>query len=59
MTLLDMEETLTAQVAELKAAGCAAQGRLRRRAPTQPVTRPCRLPASGPIDNYPDETLPH
>ena len=37
----------------------AAQGRLRRRAPTQPVTRPSRLPASGPIDNYPGETLPH
>jgi len=37
----------------------AAQGRLCRRAPTQPVTRPCRLPASGPIDNYPGETLPH
>jgi len=37
----------------------AAQGRLRRRAPTQPVTRPCRLPASGPIDNYPGESLPH
>src|ERR1019366_8397395 len=36
-----------------------AQGRLGRRAPTQPVTRPCRLPASGPIDNYPGETLPH
>jgi hypothetical protein len=32
---------------------------LRRRAPTQPVTRPSRLPASGPIDNYPGETLPH
>ena len=27
-------------------------------APTQPVTQPCRLPASGPIDNYPSETLP-
>ena len=25
----------------------------------QPVTRPSRLPASGPIDNYPGETLPH
>jgi hypothetical protein len=37
----------------------AAQGRLRRRAPTQSVTRPCRLPASGPIDNYPGETLSH
>src|SRR5262249_58335900 len=37
----------------------AAQGRLRRRAPTQPVTRPSRLLASGPIDNYPGETLPH
>src|ERR1035437_6521822 len=37
----------------------AAQGRLFRRAPTQPVTRPCRLPASGPIDIYPGETLPH
>jgi hypothetical protein len=37
----------------------AAQGCLRRRAPTQPVTRPCRLPASGPIDSYPGETLPH
>jgi hypothetical protein len=37
----------------------AAQGRLCRRAPTQPITRPCRLPASGPIDNYPGETLPH
>ena len=37
----------------------AAQGRLRRRAPTQPVIRPSRLPASGPIDNYPGETLPH
>ncbi len=36
----------------------AAQGRLRRRAPTQPVTRPCRLPASGPIDNYPGENPP-
>jgi hypothetical protein len=35
-----------------------AQGRLRRRAPTQPVTRPSRLPASGPIDNYPGEILP-
>jgi hypothetical protein len=35
------------------------QGRLRRRAPTQPITRPSRLPASGPIDNYPGETLPH
>jgi hypothetical protein len=22
-------------------------------------TRPCRLPASGPIDNYPGETFPH
>jgi hypothetical protein len=28
----------------------AAQGRLRRRASTQPVTWPSRLPASGPID---------
>jgi hypothetical protein len=37
----------------------AAQGRLRRRALTEPVTRPCRLPASGPIDNYPGEILPH
>src|SRR5471030_2091501 len=37
----------------------AAQGRLCRRAPTQPVAQPCRLPASGPIDNYPGETLPH
>ena len=37
----------------------AAQGRLRRRAPPQPVTRPGRLPASGPIDNYPGEILPH
>src|ERR1700730_2400351 len=37
----------------------AAQGRFRRRAPTQPVTRPGRLPASGPIDNYPGEILPH
>src|SRR3984885_11498787 len=37
----------------------AAQGRLCRRAPTQPVTQPSRLPASGPIDNYPGETLPH
>ncbi len=36
-----------------------AQGRLRRSAPTQPVTRPSRLPASGPIDNYPGEILPH
>jgi hypothetical protein len=37
----------------------AAQGRLRRKAPTQPVTQPCRLPASRPIDDYPGETLPH
>ena len=37
----------------------AAQGRLCRRAPTQSVTLPSRLPASGPIDNYPGETLPH
>src|SRR6202140_2980028 len=37
----------------------AAQGHLCRRAPTQPVTRPCRLPASRLIDIYPGETLPH
>ena len=37
----------------------AAQGCLRRRASTQPVTQPSRPLASGPIDNYPGETLPH
>src|ERR1700752_605312 len=37
----------------------ACQSPLRRGAPTQPVTRPSRLPASGPIDNYPGEILPH
>src|SRR5262245_10530971 len=34
-----------------------AQGCLCRRAPTRPVTPPSRLPASGPIDNYPGEIL--
>src|SRR6476620_3267991 len=37
----------------------AAQGGLCREAPTRPVTRPSRPPASGPIDNYPGEILPH
>src|SRR5262245_30550497 len=37
----------------------AALGCLCRRAPTQPVTRPNRLPASSPIDNYLVEILPH
>ncbi len=37
----------------------AAQGGLCRGAPTQPVTRPSRPPASRPIDNYLGETLPH
>src|SRR5262245_13599521 len=37
----------------------AAQGDLCREAPTQPVTQPSRSPASGPIDNYPGEILPH
>lgn len=37
----------------------ATQGDLCREAPTQPVTQPSRSPASGPIDNYPGEILPH
>ncbi|MGY3693035.1 hypothetical protein ACVIGA_003115 [Bradyrhizobium sp. USDA 3240] len=37
----------------------SSQGRLRRRVPTQLVTQPSRLPASGPIDNFPGEILPH
>src|SRR6478672_2521427 len=37
----------------------AAQGGLCREAPTRPVTRPNRSPASGPIVNYPGEILPH
>ena len=31
----------------------ATQGDLCREAPTRPITRPSRSPASGPIDNYP------
>jgi len=37
----------------------AAQGDLCREAPAQPVTRPSRSPASGPIDNCPGGTLLH
>jgi hypothetical protein len=37
----------------------ATQGDLCREAPTRPVTRPSRSPASGPIDNYPGGTLLH
>ena len=37
----------------------AAQGDLCREALTQPVTRQSHSPASGPIDNYPGEILPH
>jgi hypothetical protein len=37
----------------------ATQGDLCREAPTQPVAQPSRSPASGPIDNYPGEILPH
>ena len=37
----------------------AAQGGLCREAPTRPVTRPSRSPASGPIDNYPGGTFLH
>ena len=37
----------------------AAQGDLCREAPTPTVARPGRSPASGPIDNYPGEILPH
>ena len=36
-----------------------AQGDLCREAPTQPVTRPSRSPAFGPIDNCPGEIIPH
>ena len=35
------------------------QGDLCHEAPAQPVTRPNRSSASGPIDNYPGEILPH
>jgi hypothetical protein len=37
----------------------ATQGDLCHEAPVQPVTRPSRSSASGPIDNYPGEFLPH
>src|SRR4051812_35813479 len=37
----------------------AAQGGLCREAPTRPVTRPSRSPASGSIDNYPGGTFLH
>ena len=37
----------------------ATQGDLCHEAPTQPVTRPSRSSASGPIDNYPGGILLH
>jgi hypothetical protein len=37
----------------------ATQGDLCREAPTRPVARPSRSPASGPIDNYPGGILLH
>ena len=50
---------LRALLGNVPEAARRAHGRLRRRAPTQPVPQPGPLPASGRFDNYPGETLPH